>query len=72
MMDKPFYRSMLLMVNDKDNYQSLTVYASTRIELLLQQLSTETDVDKMRALQGAIRELRRIKTLRDEVIEGAK
>jgi len=72
MMDKPFYRSMLLMVNDKDNYQSLTVYASTRIELLLQQLSTETDVDKIRALQGAIRELRRIKTLRDEVIEGAK
>lgn len=72
MMDKPFYRSMLLMVNDKDNYQSLIVYASTRIELLLQQLSTETDVDKIRALQGAIRELRRIKTLRDEVIEGAK
>lgn len=71
-MDKLLYRTLLPLVNDKDSYTILVEYSEARISTLLHQISTEPDMDKVKSIQGAIRELRRIKTLRDEVIAGAK
>ena len=72
MMDKLLYRTLLPLVNNKDSYTILVEYSEARISTLLHQISTEPDMDKVKSIQGAIRELRRIKTLRDEVIAGAK
>ena len=71
-MDKKFYRSILLMVNQKDTFEMLQEYVSKRIEILREQLETSLDVDQMRQIQGSIKELKRFKTLRDEVTKGAE
>ena len=60
------------MVNTKETFSLLKSYAAARIEQPLIQLSIETDMDKIKRIQGAVAELRRIKTLRDEVIKGAE
>ena len=71
-MDKKFCRSILLMVNQKDTYEMLQDYVEYRIATLREQLENAHDVDKMRQIQGSIRELKRFKTLRDEIVTGAK
>ncbi len=71
-MDKQLYRSLLLLVNDNDTMDRVHAYVDARIEVLRDQLETTTSNDRIPALQGAIRELRRLKTLRDEVIKGAE
>tara|TARA_B100000768_G_C11213939_1_gene347276 strand:- start:61 stop:276 length:216 start_codon:yes stop_codon:yes gene_type:complete len=71
-MDKEFYRGMLLLINSLDQYQSLQGYAETRINNLLTQLSTERDMDNIIRIQGAIFELKRFSTLREEVLKGAE
>ena len=60
------------MVNQKDTFEMLQEYASKRIETLREQLETSIDVDQMRQIQGSIKELKRFKTLRDEVTKGAE
>ena len=50
----------------------LEVYAKARIKLRHDQLKTSKDLQRISEIQGALAELRRIKKLRDEVIEGAK
>jgi len=71
-MDKEFYRNLLILVNDKDQFNCLKDYAEIRINLLLQQLSTERDMDTIVRFQGAIAELRRFSTLREETLKGAE
>jgi|TARA_B100001094_G_C18128619_1_gene770936 hypothetical protein len=71
-MDKEFYRNLLILVNDKDQFKCLQDYAEIRINLLLQQLSTERDMDTIVRFQGAIAELRRFSTLREETLKGAE
>jgi len=71
-MDKEFYRNLLILVNDKDQFNCLQDYAEIRINLLLQQLSTERDMDTIVRFQGAIAELRRFSTLREETLKGAE
>ena len=71
-MDKQPYRDLLPLVNDKAIMELLEVYAKARIELRRDQLETSKDLQRISEIQGALAELRRIKTLRDEVIEGAK
>ena len=71
-MNKKEYRNLLLLVNDIDKFSILQEYANQRIDILLSFLEKEKDLNKLVALQGAIAELRRFRTLRDEVIEGAK
>ena len=71
-MDKKFYRTLLLLVNDKDTMDRVHSYVDARIEVLRDQLETSQSEDRIPVLQGAIRELRRLKTLRDEVIKGAE
>lgn len=70
-MDKQFFINLLPLVNDQHQFQALQEYADGRVASLLQQLSTERDMDSVVKLQGAIAELRRFSTLREEVIKGA-
>lgn len=72
MMTKDLYRAMLPLVNDHDQMERLQGYVDHRITSLRDQLETLTDIDQVRAYQGSIRELRRFKTLRDEVRKGAE
>ena len=50
----------------------LELYARARIELRRDQLDQTIHPDRFKSTQGSIAELRRLLTLRDEVIEGAK
>lgn len=70
-MDKQFFINLLPLVNDQHQFQALKEYADGRVASLLQQLSIERDMDSVVKLQGAIAELRRFSTLREEVIKGA-
>ena len=60
-MDQQFYRSLLLLVNTKDHMDLLHKYVAARI-----------DHHRVLEIQGSIAELRRFKTLRDEVVKGAE
>jgi hypothetical protein len=71
-MNRQDYRALLLLVNTKEQYSLLKEYADKRIATLLTQLSTETDMDRVKRIQGAVAELRKIGTLREEVIKGAE
>ena len=71
-MDKQFYRSLLPLVNDKDQHQTLKDYADRRIKTMNSLLETTKDHNRILEIQGAIAELRRFHTLRDEVIKGAE
>jgi hypothetical protein len=71
-MDKQFIRSLLPLVNDKTSMELLQTYADARISQHLNQMSSETDMERVKRIQGAVAELRRISTLRDEIITGAK
>jgi hypothetical protein len=71
-MDKQFYRSILLMVNQKDTFGMLQSYAEARIEILREQLEITKDIGAIREIQGMIGELKRFKTLRDQVVKGAE
>tara|TARA_R110002072_G_scaffold301063_1_gene479655 strand:+ start:88 stop:303 length:216 start_codon:yes stop_codon:yes gene_type:complete len=71
-MDKQFIRSLLPLVNDKTSMELLQTYADARISQHLTQMSMETDMERVKRIQGAVAELRRISTLRDEITTGAK
>tara|TARA_R110001592_G_scaffold39340_2_gene129462 strand:+ start:370 stop:585 length:216 start_codon:yes stop_codon:yes gene_type:complete len=71
-MDKQFIRSLLPLVNDKTSMELLQTYADARISQHLNQMSMETDMERVKRIQGAVAELRRISTLRDEIITGAE
>lgn len=61
-----------MLVNNKETMGMLMEYASTRIARYHALLENEKDHHRILEMQGAIKELRRMKTLRDEVIAGAK
>ena len=71
-MDKQFIRSLLPLVNDKTSMDLLQTYADARISQHLNQMSMEKDMERVKRIQGAVAELRRISTLRDEIIKGAE
>ena len=71
-MDKQLYRTLLLLVNNKGTMDSVHAYAAARISTLRDQLETSKSQQRISEIQCALAELRKIKTLRDEVIEGAK
>jgi len=71
-MNKEFYRSLLLLANDKANLDKLQEYALARINMHRDHLEKEKDPHRILEIQGAIAELRRFKTLRDEVLKGAE
>lgn len=71
-MDKQFCKSMLLLVNTPAYMDLLHEYVSVRIAGFHQQLENTKDPHRVLEIQGAIAELRRFKTLRDEMIKGAE
>lgn len=71
-MDRDLCRLLLLLVNEKDNMDRLQAYAEARIEQHRSNLEKQKDRDRILEIQGAIAELRRLATLRDEVIKGAE
>lgn len=64
-----FFKEILPLVNDKGMYTLLKSYVDFRIGILSQFLEREKDVDRIREIQGAIAEMRRFHTLREECIE---
>ena len=70
-MDKAQYRKLLSLVNDRDQMDLLQEYAASRIEGCRDLLEKQKDPQRILEIQGAITELRRFKTLRDEVTKGA-
>jgi len=71
-MDKDTSRALLPLVNDKDTLERLQVYLDYRINKYRDLLEVQKDFDRIKEMQGAMSELRRFKTLRDEVIKGAE
>lgn len=71
-MDRDLARSLLMLVNDKDQMDRLQTYVAYRIEQHRSNLEKQKDRDRILEIQGAIAELRRLATLRDEVIKGAE
>jgi hypothetical protein len=71
-MDKHFFKGLLPLVNDRDQYASLKDYAKARIWYYHGLLETVKDHQRVLEIQGAISELKRIETLRDEVTKGAE
>jgi hypothetical protein len=71
-MNKIFYRTLFLLVNNKEQMQRLQDYAAARIAHHQRLLETTKDHHRILEIQGTIAELRRFETLPDEVIEGPK
>lgn len=62
----------MLLVNNKEQMNILLEYGSARIAQYHALLENEKDHTRVLEMQGAIKELRRLKTLRDEAVAGAK
>jgi|TARA_R110000850_G_scaffold252487_1_gene377683 hypothetical protein len=71
-MDKEFYRAMLMLVNDKKQMDLLNEYTLNKIAMIHRQMETTREHNRILEMQGAISELRRFRTLREEVIKGAE
>ena len=71
-MKKEQYRDLLPLVNDHDNFERLQHYAVNRIDILRNYLENTKEPIKIYEIQGAIAELRRFSTLRDEVTTNSK
>lgn len=71
-MNRDLARQLLPIVNDKDLMERLQAYVSYRIELHRDNLEKHADPERMWRLQAQILELRRLSTLRDEVLKAAE
>ena len=71
-MIKEVARKLLKLVNVKSNIDLLELYMNHRVAVLHKQMEQARDLDELRQTQGAIKELRRLSTLRDEVITLSK
>lgn len=71
-MDKQLSKKILPLVNDIEKYPLLQEYIENRIETMRSFLENTKDHQKILEVQGAIAELRRFQTLREQALEGAK
>lgn len=71
-MEKVLAKKILPLVNDVEKYPLLQDYVDNRIETMRNFLENTKEHDKVLEVQGAIAELRRFQTLRDQALEGAK
>ena len=71
-MIKEVAKKLLKLVNVKSNTDLLEFYAKERVQILYRQMEQLASVDEILQIQGAIREIKRLTTIRDEVIEKAK
>jgi|TARA_A100001388_G_scaffold47414_1_gene31337 hypothetical protein len=65
-------KELLKVVNDKKTMDALEKYMNYRVEELHKLLEQQDKISDINKAQGAIKELRRIKTLREEVIAKAR
>lgn len=66
-MNKEQARDLLKFVNDPWVLEDLKKYMEVRIAYLHKKMELADTVEEVRQIQGAIKELRRIEHLRDEV-----
>jgi hypothetical protein len=71
-MNKETSRALLPLVNDKDMMERLQTYLDYRIKKYRDLLEVQKDPTRITEMQGALSELRRFSTLRDESIKGAE
>ena len=71
-MEKSVAKELLPFVNNTEQYPLLQVFVEARIETLRGYLENTKEHNKILEIQGAIAELRRFQTLREQAIEGAK
>jgi hypothetical protein len=71
-MEKVLAKKILSLVNDVEKYPLLQDYVDNRIETMRNFLENTKEHEKILEVQGAIAELRRFQTLRDQALEGAK
>ena len=71
-MIKETARKILPLVDSKKNSDLLEMYMQHRIDELHKLLEQHEDMYNITKAQGAIQEVRRLKTLRDEVIARAE
>ena len=64
-------KKLLPLVNVKRNLDALEIYMESRITDMHRNMEQGDDMKAMYQAQGAIQELRRLRTLRDEVISKA-
>jgi hypothetical protein len=64
-------KKLLPLVNVKRNLDALELYMESRITDMHRNMEQGDDMKAMYQAQGAIKELRRLRTLRDEVIAKA-
>ena len=65
-------RKVLPLVNVKQNEERLEHYVDWRISYLNMQLGQCQTADEMKMIQGQIKEVRRLLTLKDEAKQAAK
>ena len=65
-------RKVLPLVNVKQNEERLEHYVDWRISYLHMQLEQGQTADEMKMIQGQIKEVRRLLTLKDEANQAAK
>lgn len=66
-MDKTIAKELLWFVNDPQCSAALEIYVEYRLKEYRRQLETIKDFNRILEVQGAIAELKRFATLRDEV-----
>ena len=71
-MEKHVCRQLLPLVNDPEIHAALDTYMEARRAILLARLEQANDMDEVRSIQGALREVGRIATLKEEVRKGAE
>ena len=71
-MIKETARKLLPCVNDPKHLEALVQYANDRIDSHTKNLYREIDPCKIHTLQGSIRELQRLLTIREEAQQSAK
>jgi len=67
-MNKKDAQNFLGLVNLKANTDDLSTYADYRVQILKDRLASAKSWDEVQRIQGAIDEVTRLKTLRDEVL----
>jgi hypothetical protein len=72
MLTREVAQDLAFFVNDLETMASLKRYAEARIQTLRESVDTIVDMDTLRKTQGAINELRRLVSLREEVLGDLK
>ena len=65
-------RKLLSLVNSKQNMDRLSAYVADRISFLHRELESKNDPIDIYRLQGQIKEVKRLLTLREEVTQKAE